>query len=51
MGLTRRHDRRVNPEEDASGEPAPGMSLFEALRQKQKTEAQGLHFAQGSDKA
>lgn len=51
VDLTRRHDRRVNPEEDAPSEEAPGLSLFEALRQKQKAEAQGLHFAHGSDKA
>ncbi|WP_160327275.1 Mu transposase C-terminal domain-containing protein, partial [Ferroacidibacillus organovorans] len=49
IDLTRRYDRRVQQEVEASAPPAPGISMFEALKQKQRVNAEGLRFAESGD--
>ena len=49
IDLTRRYDRRVQQEVEASAPPAPGISMFEALKQKQRANAEGLRFAESGD--
>ena len=50
MDLTRRYDYRVEKEATKrEQEVEPGISLFEALKQKQRTHAEGLRFSRDGE--
>lgn len=49
VDLTRRYDRRVKHDAEASIQTPTGISMFEALKQKQKANAVGLSFAESGD--
>lgn len=45
IDLTRPHDRRVKPEEHDTDPVSPGVSLFDALKERQKQRTEGLQFS------
>jgi putative transposase len=49
VDLTRRYDRRVQQDAETKTQTSNGISMFEALRKKQRANAEGLSFAEGGD--
>ncbi|UNO49444.1 Mu transposase C-terminal domain-containing protein [Alicyclobacillus acidoterrestris] len=49
IDLTRRHDRRVQPESSVQGETDPGVSIFDALKERKRQASEGLQFSAVKD--